>query len=65
MKKIVSWAIVVNYSNGDEDVKYITELPESISGQIDDYLTEIEKKGDIYNPIDWKGTNDRSNKMGH
>ena len=50
--KIISWAIVVNYSNGD--VKYITELPDSISGPIDDYLTEIQETGDIYNPIDWK-----------
>ena len=57
--KIISWAIVVNYSNGDEDVKYITELPDSISGPIDDYLTEIEKTGDIYNPIDWRGTNEK------
>jgi len=44
MKKIVSWAIVINYSNGDEDKKYITELPDSISGPIDDYLTEIVKE---------------------
>ena len=42
--KIISWAIVVNYSNGDEDVKYITDLPDSISGPIDDYLNELEKE---------------------
>ena len=42
--KIISWAIVVNYSDGDEDVKYITDLPDSISGPIDDYLTEIEEE---------------------
>ncbi len=42
--KIVSWTIVVHYSNDDKDVKYITELPDSISGPIDDYLTELEKE---------------------
>ena len=55
INKIQSCAIVVNYSAGDEDVKYITDLPNSISQQIDDYMTELEEKGDINNPINWKG----------
>ena len=54
MTKIKSWEIVVNYSDGDEDTKYITDLPDSISQQIDNYMTELEKKGDINNPINWK-----------
>tara|TARA_B100000900_G_scaffold120244_1_gene101541 strand:- start:385 stop:561 length:177 start_codon:yes stop_codon:yes gene_type:complete len=55
INKIKSWAIVVNYSDGDEDVKYITDLPNNISQQIDDYMTELEEKGDVNNPINWKG----------
>ena len=45
MKKIVSWALVVNYSNGEEDIKYITELPDSISGQIyNEKIGELNEK---------------------
>ena len=55
INKIKSWEIVVHYSDGDEDVKYITDLPDSISQQIDDYITELEEKGDINNPINWGG----------
>jgi hypothetical protein len=39
-RKIKSWAIVVNYSDNDDDMEYITEMPDSVSGPIDDYLTE-------------------------
>ena len=48
MRKIKSWAIVVNYEGDEKDVTYnLTTLPDSISGPIDDYLTELELDDDL------------------
>ena len=48
--KVKGWALVVNIQRPKEDgrcnkcrmfTKTITEMPDSVSGPIDDYLTEI------------------------
>jgi hypothetical protein len=42
-KKIKSWAIIVNYSDNDEDTKTISDIPNEIAQTIDDFLTKYEK----------------------
>jgi len=46
-RKIVDWAIVVNYDKDNcwgvvntDDFEIIADMPDSVSGPIDDYLTE-------------------------
>ena len=46
MKKIKSWAIVVEWGhdNGTWNTETITEIPDDVSQPIDDWLTEYESE---------------------
>jgi len=47
-RKIDGWGIVITwrYEDGSWNTETITEMPDSVSGQVDDYLTELEKEAD-------------------
>ena len=49
INKIKSWAIAVNYSDGDEDVKYITDFPEHIGITINELLQDYKTIDDQRN----------------
>ena len=45
-RRIYSWAIQVQWDNGD--VENITDIPNGVAHEVDEYLTELEDvKGEI------------------
>jgi hypothetical protein len=46
MKKIKSWAIVVEweYDNGTWNTETITDLPNDVSNSVDEWLNDYEKE---------------------